>query len=131
VLLLVEDQWTIWVTPHLVGDTLIIFMATSLEPALLSIVIVALIGTDLLAFMTVLNIAAPISSAISAVKMSIIAQISLAAFSFFMIFASKVSSLNKSETLQDSESVFKPTVLSKKLEVQPVRKRKSTSTLAF
>lgn len=131
VLLLVEDQWTIWVTPHLVGDTLIIFMATSLEPALLSIVIVALIGTDLLAFMTVLNIAAPISSAISAVKMSIIAQISLAAFSFFMIFASKVSSMNKSETLEDSESVFKPTILSKKMDVQPLRKRKSTSTLAF
>ena len=115
-------------TPHLVGDTLIIFMATSLEPALLSIVIVALIGTDLLAFMTVLNIAAPISSAISAVKMSIIAQISLSAFSFFMIFASKVSSMNKSETLEDSESVFKPTILSKKMDVQPVRKRKSTST---
>jgi len=127
--LIIEDKWTIWVTPHLIGDTLIIIMATSLESALLAIVIVVLVGTDFLAYMTVYSI--PDSTLISATKMSIIAQISLSIFSFFMIFASKVSSSEESESLEESESSITKAVLAPKINSENLRKRKSTSVLAF
>ena len=31
IVLFIEDSWTIWVTPHLIGDTVIIIMSTSLD----------------------------------------------------------------------------------------------------
>ena len=131
ILLIVEDQWTIWITPHLVVDTVVIVMATSLEPAFLTIVIVAVIATDILAYMTLFSSVISLSSNMSAVKLSIVAQLSLSIFAFIMIVASKISSTNTSETLEDTEATLKPILSPKKSPNKTIRQRKSTSTLAF
>lgn len=129
IVLFIEDSWTIWVTPHLIGDTVIIIMSTSLESTLLAMVIVVLVGTDFLAYTTVSYMAE--STLISTAKMSIIAQISISIFSFIMIFASKISSDSQSESMEETESKITKAVLVPKINSQNMRKRKSTSVLAF
>jgi hypothetical protein len=120
VVLTYEGQWTVWVTPRFVSDTLIMLMATSLDPVLLSIVISVALLSDFLAYITV---------SVSVVQLSILVQVSLSLFSMLMIVASKITT--KEDNEDKEEDVVKS--ISSDFPDSPtkLRKRKSTSVLAF
>lgn len=75
--LLFNSQWTPLVTPHLVGDTLIILMANSGESAILITVMVTLLVFDVLSTMTIVD---------SLVLKAIYVQIALTLGGIFVFF---------------------------------------------
>lgn len=125
--LLYRGQWTIWATPHLVADTLIMLMATSLDPMLLAIVILMVLLSDFLAYLTV---------SVSVVQLSILVQVSLSLFSMLMIVASKIATKEASVAADSDGAGVSTDSLGYSGEeyTKSLRQRKSTkstSVLAF
>ena len=99
--LMLNSQWTPLVTPHLVGDSLIIFMANSGENGILITVMVTLIVFDALATMAIVD---------SLVLKAIYVQIALTLGGIFIFFgATQNTVVKKPEDSRDSRESALPT----------------------
>ena len=96
--LMFQAQWTPLVTPHLVGDTLIILMAESGENAILITIMVTLIVFDGLAAMAIID---------SLVLKAIYVQIALTLGGIFIFFgATQKKGRTKQDDFEYSESTY-------------------------
>ena len=95
-ILIYNSQWTLLVGLHIVADPTLIIMATSKETVLLLVIVVALMLSDVMAFLLVKH---------SVAKMAIIAQIAITTSAGLMLFMpSKTPTNNKMErTLQPTK----------------------------
>ena len=106
--LMLNSQWTPLVTPHLVGDTLIIFMANSGEKGILITVMVTLIVFDALATMAIVD---------SLVLKAIYVQIALTLGGIFIFFgATQNTVVKKPEDSRDSRDSRESALPTKRVE---------------
>ena len=110
-------QWTPLVTPHLVGDTLIILMAKSGENAILITTMVTLIVFDGLAAMAIID---------SLVLKAIYVQIALTLGGIFIFFgATQKKGLTKKDDFENTESTYSTLPPKQNPENASIMKRKS------
>jgi hypothetical protein len=112
--LLVEGKWTMFVTPHMVVDPLIIVMAPTLNATTLAVILAAVIATDGIALYMV---------AVSLVRISIGVQISISAFAFILVLASTGKT--------SREAVEKESPMLAAEATTTLRQRKSKQKIAF
>jgi len=110
--LILNSTWTVWVTPHLVGDMLIIVMANSGENVLLAIVMVAMVALDAFALLVVDN---------SLVTKAILAQIALTTGGILLLYATR----EKNKPEEQDEPKFSNSTPS------TLRKRNKSNKLQF
>jgi len=113
VALLVEGEWTAFVTPHMVVDPLMIVMAPTLNAGTLAVILAAVIAADCIALYMV---------AVSLVRISIGVQISISAFALILVLASKVPTTPKDLPEEESPMLAAEATL---------RQRKSQRKIAF
>lgn len=102
--LILNSTWTVWVTPHLVGDMLIIVMANSGENVLLAIVMVVMVALDAFALLLVDN---------SLVSKAIFAQIALTTSGILLLYATREKEEPEEPEFGNSETV--PSKLRKRI----------------
>lgn len=117
VVLLVKGEWSVFVTPHMVVDPLIIVMAPTLNVGTLALIIAAVIATDCIALYMV---------AVSLVRISIGVQISISAFSLVLVLASAVNIAPKNSPREEP-----PVIAAEAVATKTLRQRKSTQKIAF
>ena len=107
--LVVNSTWNVWVTPHLVGDILIIIMANSGEEVLLLVVMVIMVALDAFALLLIDN---------SLVSKAIFAQIALTVGGILLLLATRKKQLPQEEQMfENSEASVnaEPTILRKRI----------------
>jgi len=92
---MLNSQWTPLVTPHLVVDTLIIFMANSGENSILITVMIILIVFDVLATMAITD---------SLVSKAIFVQIALTLGGIFIFFGATTNTVVDTVEKQGAQS---------------------------
>ena len=112
--LMLNSQWTPLVTPHLVGDTLIIFMANSGENSILITVMIILIVFDVLASMAIVD---------SLVSKAIFVQIALTLGGIFIFFGASTV-VEKQESTRDFEKAESTLPITKRENLLTNRKSK-------
>jgi len=111
--LMLNSQWTPLVTPHLIGDTLIIFMANSGENSILITVMIILIVFDVLASMAIVD---------SLVSKAIFVQIALTLGGIFIFFGASTV-VEKQESTRDFEKAESTRDFEKAESTLPITKR--------
>ena len=112
--LMLNSQWTPLVTPHLIGDTLIIFMANSGENSILITVMIILIVFDVLASMAIVD---------SLVSKAIFVQIALTLGGIFIFFGASTV-VEKQESTRDFENAESTLPITKRENLLTNRKSK-------
>jgi len=117
--LLAEASWSVFTTPHLVVDPLIIVMAPTLDAGVIAVIIAAVVATDCVALYMTDN---------SLVHLSIAAQLAISAFALILVLASKVNMSDNENTTDKDET---PVLAAKTVTKTTLRQRKSTQKIAF
>ena len=117
--LLAEASWSVFTTPHLVVDPLIIVMAPTLDAGVIAVIIAAVVATDCVALYLTAN---------SLVRLSIAAQLAISAFALILVLASKVNMPNNENTSDKDET---PVLAAEAVTKTTLRQRKSKQKIAF
>jgi len=116
IVLVANSTWNIWVTPHLVGDTIIIIMANSTEDVLLLVFMVIMVAFDAFALLLVDN---------SLVSKAIFAQIALTVGGILIL----LTTWGKKK--KEKEQMFENSEASIYAEPKILRKRNKSNKLQF